>query len=99
MVRQWQELFHQRRYAATPITGPDLVTLAHAHGIRGLRVMERNQILDAIVLAEADPQTVIVDFRVEQEQCVYPMVAPGAAIHNMIRRPAAERFVETGADA
>lgn len=99
MVRQWQELFHQRRYAATPISSPDLVTLAHAHGLLGLRVTARGQVDDAIARAESEPNTVIVDFRVQQEQCVYPMVAPGAAIHNMIRRPASERFVETGADA
>jgi len=99
MVRQWQELFHQRRYAATPISSPDLVTLAHAHGLAALRVTSRRQVDDAIRWAEREPGTVIVDFRVEQEQCVYPMVAPGAAIHEMIRRPAAERFVETGADA
>jgi acetolactate synthase-1/2/3 large subunit len=99
MVRQWQELFHQRRYAATPISSPDLVTLAHAHGLVGLRVTERRHVEDAILRAESEPGTVIVDFRVDQEQCVYPMVAPGAAIHNMIRKPASERFVETGADA
>ncbi len=99
MVRQWQELFHQRRYAATPISSPDLITLANAHGLVGLRVTSRHQVDDAIARAESEPGTVVVDFRVEQEQCVYPMVAPGAAIHNMIRRPASERFVETGADA
>jgi acetolactate synthase I/II/III large subunit len=99
MVRQWQELFHQRRYAATPITSPDLVMLAHAHGLLGRRVTSRREVDEAIAWAEGEPNTVIVDFRVQQEQCVYPMVAPGAAIHNMIRRPASERFVETGADA
>jgi acetolactate synthase I/II/III large subunit len=99
MVRQWQELFHQRRYAATPISSPDLVALANAHGLVGLRVTARHQVDEAIARAESEPNTVVVDFRVEQEQCVYPMVAPGAAIHNMIRRPASERFVETGADA
>jgi acetolactate synthase-1/2/3 large subunit len=87
MVRQWQEFFYQRRYAATPIRSPDFVKLAEAHGLTGLRVTQRSQIEQAISTAHNLEGTVVVDFRVEQEDSVFPMVAAGADLDNMIRRP------------
>jgi acetolactate synthase I/II/III large subunit len=91
MVRQWQEFFHGRRYSSTPITGPDLVKLAEAHGLRGFRVTTRAEVPGAIAQAQAAAATVVVDFRVEQEDTVYPMVASGAALDAMIRRPPSTR--------
>jgi acetolactate synthase-1/2/3 large subunit len=98
MVRQWQEFFYQRRYAATPMTSPDYVKLADAHGLTGLRVTERSQVEAAVRQAEATDGTVVIDFRVEQEDSVYPMVPAGADLHAMIRRPMPSVLVETGAD-
>jgi acetolactate synthase-1/2/3 large subunit len=96
MVRQWQEFFYQRRYAATPIKSPDFVKLAEAHGLTGLRVTQRSQIEEAIDTAHKTESTVVVDFRVEQQDSVYPMVAAGADLDNMIRRPS--RLVEMTVD-
>jgi acetolactate synthase-1/2/3 large subunit len=87
MVRQWQEFFYERRYAATPMKGPDFVKIADAHGLTGLRVERRTDVEAAIRQAQELPGTVIIDFRVEQEDSVYPMVPAGAALDAMIRRP------------
>lgn len=87
MVRQWQEFFHQGRYVCTPITSPDFVKLAEAHGLLGLRVTQRGQIADAVAAARASAVTAVIDFRVEQEDSVYPMVPTGADLADMILRP------------
>jgi acetolactate synthase-1/2/3 large subunit len=87
MVRQWQEFFYGRRYAATPILSPDFVKLAEAYGITALRVERREQVIPAVQAARANPGPVLIDFRVEQEHCVYPMVPAGADLQAMIRRP------------
>lgn len=87
MVRQWQEFFYDKNYAATPMKSPDFVKLAEAHGLKGLRVTERSQVEAAIREAQAYEGSVVIDFRVEQEDSVYPMVPAGADLHNMIRRP------------
>jgi acetolactate synthase-1/2/3 large subunit len=96
MVRQWQQFFYGGRYAATPMKSPDFVKLADAHGLLGLRVTERAQIQDVVAQARAAQGTVVIDFRVEQEDSVYPMVAAGADLHDMIRRPSP--IVETAQD-
>jgi acetolactate synthase I/II/III large subunit len=98
MVRQWQEFFYDRRYAATPLRSPDFVKLAEAHGLLGLRVDKRADVLDAVERARRDEGTVVMDFRVEQEDSVYPMVPAGADLHAMIRRPEKSALVETAAD-
>ena len=87
MVRQWQEFFYGRRYVATPLRGPDFVALAQAHGLCGLRVTRRDEIPAAVARAREEPGTVVVDFRVEQEEAVYPMVPANADLREMIRRP------------
>ena len=99
MVRQWQQFFHDRRYSATPMSSPDYVKLADAHGIPGIRVTRRADMADALRHARASAGAVVMDFRVEQEDTVYPMVSPGAALHEMIKRPGAVSLAETGADA
>jgi acetolactate synthase-1/2/3 large subunit len=87
MVRQWQEFFYDGRYSATPLRSPDFVKLAEAHGLTGLRVTRREELEATVAAARAAPGTVVIDFRVEQEDSVYPMVPAGADLHNMIRRP------------
>ncbi len=87
MVRQWQEFFYDKRYVATPLVAPDFAALANAHGIRGERVTTRKEVVQAIESARQSDQAVLLDFRVEQEDSVYPMVPAGASLHEMIRRP------------
>ncbi|MGC2766235.1 MAG: biosynthetic-type acetolactate synthase large subunit [Candidatus Acidiferrum sp.] len=87
MVRQWQEFFYDKRYVATPLVAPDFAALANAFGIRGERVTNRKEVVPTIESARESEQTVLLDFRVEQEDSVYPMVPAGAALHEMIRRP------------
>jgi acetolactate synthase I/II/III large subunit len=87
MVRQWQELFYERRYAATPMLSPDFVKLAEAHGLTGLRCSERQDVVGIIAEARTREGTVVVDFRVASEENVYPMVPSGGDIGDMIRRP------------
>jgi acetolactate synthase-1/2/3 large subunit len=96
MVRQWQEFFYDGRYSATPLRSPDFVKLAEAHGLTGLRVTRREDVEATVAAARADPGTVVIDFRVEQEDSVYPMVPAGADLHDMIRRPSP--LVETASD-
>jgi acetolactate synthase-1/2/3 large subunit len=98
MVRQWQEFFYERRYAATPLRNPDFVKLAEAHGLRGLHVTRRGEIAPAYEAALAESGTVVLDFQVEQEDSVFPMVPAGAGLEAMIRRPADTPLVETAAD-
>jgi len=95
MVRQWQEFFYERRYSATPIKSPDFVKIAEAHGLTGIRVKNRSEVEAAVRLAEATPGTVLIEFVVEQEDSVYPMVPAGADLHEMIRRPMPGKLVET----
>jgi len=87
MVRQWQEFFYERRYTATPLLGPDFCKLAEAYGVRALRVKTRDEVVPAIEEARKHRGPVIIDFWVEKEDNVYPMVPAGADLQNMIRRP------------
>jgi acetolactate synthase-1/2/3 large subunit len=96
MVRQWQEFFYDKRYAATPLSGPDFVKLAEAFGLWATAVTRRSEVVDAVQSARRQPGTAVIDFKVEQEDTVYPMVPAGADLHKMIRRPSP--LVETGAD-
>ena len=89
MVRQWQELFHDRRYSATPMLSPDFVAVAAAYGIPGICVRHQSEVEDAIAAAYATPGPMLLEFQVEREVNVYPMVAPGAAIGDMIMEPMA----------
>jgi acetolactate synthase-1/2/3 large subunit len=97
MVRQWQEFFYERRYAATPLLSPDFVKVAEAYGLRGVAVRKREDVIPAVEAARRAHETVVIEFVVEQEDTVYPMVPAGAALHQMIRRPSP--IAETGADA
>ena len=99
MVRQWQEFFYEKRYAATPLLGPDFVKLAEAFGLRGMRIKQRAELQGLVEEARADSGTVVIDFQVEQEDSVFPMVPAGADLDKMIRRPTRDVLIETGADA
>jgi acetolactate synthase I/II/III large subunit len=87
MVRQWQEFFYDKRYVATPLVAPDFAALANAFGIRGERITSRADVTSTIRSARESSEPVLIDFRVEQEDSVYPMVPAGGSLHEMIRRP------------
>jgi acetolactate synthase-1/2/3 large subunit len=87
MVRQWQEFFFERRYSAVELHNPDFVKLAEAHGIPARLVTETEKVQQAIEFARQMPGPVLIEFRVEKEEAVYPMVPTGAALDAMIRRP------------
>ncbi len=84
MVRQWQQLFYERRYSSTPLAAPDFVKLAEAYGAVGLRATKPQEVEPVIKEALNTPRPVIMDFRVEPEECVMPMVPAGKAIHEML---------------
>jgi acetolactate synthase I/II/III large subunit len=97
MVRQWQEFFYEKRYAATPLANPNFTKLAEAFGLTGITVTRRSEVVPAVKAARNHKGGVVIDFQVEQEDSVYPMVPAGADLHAMIRRPSP--IVETAADA
>jgi acetolactate synthase-1/2/3 large subunit len=84
MVRQWQELFYDRRYSYTELPPVDFVKIANAYGIEGLKVEEKDGVRGAIETALATDGPFVLDFRVEREENVFPMVPAGAAINEMI---------------
>jgi acetolactate synthase-1/2/3 large subunit len=84
MVRQWQQLFYDRRYSATPMKAPDFVKLAEAYGAVGFRATKPEEVVPVIQEALSTPRPVIMDFRVEPEECVMPMVPAGKAMHEML---------------
>ena len=84
MVRQWQELFYKRRYSQVSITSPDFVKLAESYGALGIRVTKKEEVRPAIEKAIATDNTVFIDFQVEPEENVYPMVPAGKAINEII---------------
>ncbi len=90
MVRQWQELFYAKRYVATPLSGPDYVKIAEAYGIPGLRVEHNEEVAPAIERAMAEQGPFLIDFVVEPEENVYPMVPPGAALAEVLEAPKKE---------
>jgi len=93
MVRQWQEFFFERRYSAVELPNPDFIKLAEAHGIPARRVTEPGDVQAAIEFAQGTPGPVLIEFKVEKEEAVYPMVPTGAALDAMIRRPIRQQEV------
>ncbi|HEY0758827.1 MAG TPA: biosynthetic-type acetolactate synthase large subunit [Acidisarcina sp.] len=89
MVRQWQEFFYEKNYSCSPILSPDFVKLADAYGIAGATVRTRAEVLPAVNAARSTKGPFLINFLVEKEDTVYPMISPGAALNDMIRRPAA----------
>jgi acetolactate synthase-1/2/3 large subunit len=98
MVRQWQEFFYERNYEATPLVSPDFVKLADAHGIPGRAVRTRGEVAAAVEEARAAKGAFLLNFLVEKEDSVYPMIPAGSALHEMIRRPSKDPLEETAHD-
>ncbi|HMV98280.1 MAG TPA: thiamine pyrophosphate-dependent enzyme, partial [Anaerolineales bacterium] len=87
MVRQWQEFFFEKRYSAVNMLTPDFVKLADAHGVPARRVTKREEVADAIEWARKTKGPVVLEFKVEREDAVYPMVPAGNALDQMLQRP------------
>jgi len=84
MVRQWQELFYDKRYSHTEmIHQPDFVKVAEAYGMAGFRATKPEEVEAVLQKGLATPGPVLMDFRVDREECVYPMVRPGGPLHEM----------------
>jgi acetolactate synthase I/II/III large subunit len=98
MVRQWQEAFYDKNYACSPILSPDFVKLAEAHGIPGAHITQRKDVTSTVTKARTGRSTFLINFAVEKEDGVYPMIAPGAALHEMVRRPQRDPLLETAED-
>jgi acetolactate synthase-1/2/3 large subunit len=90
MVRQWQEFFWGKRYVATPITGPDFVKIAEAYGVPGEVISDKNEVKAAIKKATNHNGPYLLDFRIEPEENVYPMVKLGASICELLEQPKSE---------
>ncbi len=97
MVRQWQEFFYEKNYQSTPLLSPDFVKLADAFGLKAVAVRQRSEVIPAIKAAQKHGGGFLIDFQVEKEDSVYPMIPAGAALHEMIQRPG-NPLVETAAD-
>lgn len=87
MVRQWQEIFYEERYHSTPMVNPDFIKLAEAFGVPGMRVESRDQIEESVAFARGIDGPTLIEYVVEKEDMVYPMVPSGADLDKMIRRP------------
>ena len=98
MVRQWQDFFYDKTYTATGYThNPDFIKLAEAYGMPGIRVTDKIQVESAIRWAMAEPGPVVVDFRVEPEENVYPMIPAGEGLAELIEDPYQESGTTAGA--
>jgi len=98
MVRQWQEFFYEKNYESTPLVSPDFVKLADAHGIGGRAVRTRAEVESAVAQARSAKGAFLLNFMVEKEESVYPMIPVGASLHEMIRRPGKDPLEESPDD-
>ena len=87
MVRQWQELFYETRYKAVPIPGPEYVKLAEAFGIPAVKVTHRREVMPALQQAQSHPGPFLIDFVLQPEENVYPMVPLGASLAETVEDP------------
>jgi acetolactate synthase-1/2/3 large subunit len=95
MVRQWQDLFFGKRYVATPLSGPDFVKVAEAYGIPGATAKHREDVVPAIGQALSEPGPFLIDFRIEPEENVYPMVKLGGSLVDLMEGKETEKGVVT----
>ncbi len=87
MIRQWQELFYGKRYVASPLSCPDFVKIAEGYCLPGVRVTRKEEVVPALERAMAHPGPFLIDFMVEPEENVYPMVPPGVSLDETIEGP------------
>jgi acetolactate synthase-1/2/3 large subunit len=94
MVRQWQQLFYGRRYVHTPLSSPDFTKIAGAYGIPALRVTDKKLVVSAIEKAMGHKGPFLIDFVVEPEENVFPIVPPGAALVEALEMPGPEKITQ-----
>jgi len=87
MVRQWQHLFYRDNLVATPLKNPDFVKIAEAYDILGIRVTDKHLVEAAVYRAMEHPGPVVIDFQVQKDENLYPMVPPGAALQETMDLP------------
>jgi acetolactate synthase-1/2/3 large subunit len=92
MVRQWQDVFYNKRHAGTPLFNPDFTKIAEAYGIPAASVTHKDDVYDAFRRAQTTDGPFLLDFQVEEFTNVYPMVTPGKSNADMIRRPTPTTF-------
>lgn len=97
MVRQWQEMFYQRNYVGSELTGPDYVKIAEAYGIPGMRVTDKLEVPVAIDKAMAHDGAFLLDFVIRPEENVFPIVPPGAALVEALEIPKKPQKVTSSA--
>jgi len=90
MIRQWQQLFYERNYSSSGLSQPDFCKLADAYGIRAIRVEHKSEVEPAIREARLHKGPILLDFQIDQEENVWPMVPAGAALSETIEAPAEE---------
>jgi acetolactate synthase-1/2/3 large subunit len=95
MVRQWQDLFFGKRYVATPLSGPDFVKIAEAYGIPGALARRKEEVIPAIEQAMKEPGPFLIDFRIEPEENVYPMVKLGGSLVELLEGEEIKKGVTT----
>ena len=83
-VRQWQAMFYNNRFSATPMINPDFVTIAHAYGFPAERVANRSELPAAIERMMSTEGTYLLDVNIEPEDMVFPMIVPGAAVDDIL---------------
>lgn len=86
-VRQWQNLFYHQRFSQTPLLNPDFITIARAYGIEGMDIHDRNELKEGIERMLAHDGAFVLNVAIDPEDMVFPMVAPGKAIDNMLIDP------------
>lgn len=84
LVRQWQEMFYNRRYSHSELINPDFVKLAEAYGAVGIRVTKKDEVVPALKRAIKSKKPVMIDFVVDREDNVLPIVPPGESLDNML---------------
>src|SRR5436309_9605550 len=84
MVRQWQQFFHEKRCSCAPFWSPDYVKLAEAYGIPGYRVKDASELAETVGQANTQPGPALVEFMIEQEANVFPMIPPGGSLSEPI---------------
>ena len=87
MVRQWQQFFNNRNYSETRITSPDYAQLCAAYGLEGRAVTEKADVERQVEWAMGAPGAVLLDFHIQQEANVYPMIPSGGSVATMIEEP------------
>jgi acetolactate synthase-1/2/3 large subunit len=97
MVRQWQEMFYNRNYVGSELFGPDYVKIADAYGIPGMKVTDKIDVPVAIEKAMAYDGAFLIDFAIEPEENVFPIVPPGAALVQALEMPKKPQIVTPSA--